>query len=110
MNRSKMDRQVVILTLQTTKDDDGGPVETWVDGDTEFVQKDDQTGREFQAAQQTNAQLTTRFWMDYRFDVTPKNRLRLLGELGAPDVEYDILAVREVARRDGIEITGQARV
>jgi SPP1 family predicted phage head-tail adaptor len=110
MNRSKMDRQVTILVYQDGVDAAGGPVQDWVEGDTEFVQKEDQTGREFTAAAQTNAQMTTRFWMDWRSDLTPKDRLRLIGEDQGADVEYDILAIREVGRRDGIEITGQARV
>lgn len=110
MNRSKMDRQVVILVYAKSKDAAGGPVETWTCGDIEFAQKEDQTGREFTAAAQTNAQMTTRFWTDYRDDIKAKDRLRLLGELGADDVDYDILAIREVGRRDGLEITAAARV
>lgn len=109
MNFSAMDRQITILVNTPGRDEAGGPIETWIDGDTVFAQKVDQTGREFQAAGQTNAQMSTRFWIYWRADVTPANRLRLAGERGAPDQEYDIAAVREVGR-DGLEITAIARV
>lgn len=111
MNPSLMDRRVTILVYSKSRDSAGGPVETWDEGDTVWAQKVDQTGREFQAAAQTNAQMTTRFWLRWRADITPKDRLRLIGEGGAPDVDYDIAQPpREVGRRDGLEILAQARV
>lgn len=110
MNPSLMDRRVTILVYAKSRDAAGGPVESWSEGDTVWAQKADQTGREFQAAAQTNAQMTTRFWLRWRSDITAKDRLRLLGEGGATDQDYDIVAIREVKRREALEITAQARV
>jgi SPP1 family predicted phage head-tail adaptor len=111
MKAGPMDRRVTILVYSKSRDAAGGPVETWTEGDTVWAQKVDQTGREFQAAAQTNAQMTTRFWLRWRPDITAKDRLRLIGEGGAADVEYDITQPpREVGRREGLEITAQGRV
>ncbi len=110
MNPSRMDRRVVLLKYAPTTDAVGGVVEAWTEGDTLAAEKQDQTGREFMAAGQINAQMTTRFWLRWRPDVTPSDRLRLIGEGGAIDQEFDIQAVREVGRRDGLEITAVGRV
>jgi SPP1 family predicted phage head-tail adaptor len=99
-----MDRQVAILTYASTRDAAGGVVETWTEGATVPAEKADQTGREFQAAAQTNAEMTTRFWLRWRSDITAKGRLLCEG------VVYDIKAIREVGRRDGLEITATGRV
>ncbi len=110
MNPSRMDRRVVLLKYAPTRDAIGGVIEAWTESDTVFAEKQDQTGREFLAAGQINAAMTTRFWLRWRPDVTPADRLRLLGGRGAIDQEYDIQAVREVGRRDGLEITAVGRV
>lgn len=56
---------------------------------------------------QVEASLTTRFvvrWSAFTADITPKDRLACDGR------DYDILWMKEIGRRDRIEISARARV
>lgn len=101
----RMDRRVIIQSLTETTDSFGQLVQSWSTLATVWAEKTDLKGREYFAAAQVNAEITTRFRMRYRSDVTPLNRL-----VTADSREYDILSVAETGRRDGLEIMAKARV
>lgn len=108
MNFSAMDRRVTILTYAPTTGSMGGVSEAWIDGDTVWAEKRPQPGRvstdQFIAAGQIINSAFVYFFIRWRGDITPKSRLRCEG------IEYDIVAFREIGRRDGVEITATSRV
>lgn len=102
----QMDRRITIRRATVTKNDLGENVESWSDLATVWSAKEDIRDGERFAAQQTAAEITTRFRIRYSptvADVNPKDRL-LYGEQ-----TYGIVAVKEIGRRDGLEITASAR-
>jgi len=103
MNFSKMDRRVTILTYAPTRDAAGGVTEAWAEGDEVWAERRDQPGREFLANAQTNAATVASFYLRWREGITPKDRLRCEG------LDYDISSMKEIGRRDGLEIVGTAR-
>jgi SPP1 family predicted phage head-tail adaptor len=103
MKSSAMDRRVTILVYSRTQDAAGGAIETWTDGDTVWAERRDQSGREFMAAGQVNAAATALFFIRWRCDITAKTRLRCDG------LEYDVASIKEIGRRDGLDIVATAR-
>lgn len=103
MNFSKMDRRVTLLTYAPTRDAAGGVVEAWTDGAEVWAERRDQPGREVLAAGQINAATSALFFIRYRSDIGAKDRLRCEG------LEYDIVSLKEIGRRDGVEIAATAR-
>jgi SPP1 family predicted phage head-tail adaptor len=104
MRAGTLDRRIIIQTcVATTKDASGGTTETWSDFGTFWAEKRDLTGREFLAAGQLNAEVTTRFRMQWRTGIDVKQRILLDG------FTYQIVNVAEIGRRDGLEILARAR-
>ena len=103
MNFSKMDRRITILTYAPTRDAAGGTTDAWEDGAEVWAERRDQPGREVLAAGQVNAATGALFFIRYRGDIGAKDRLRCEG------LEYDIASLREIGRRDGLEIAATAR-
>lgn len=99
-----MDRRIQLLSVTTTQDTAGGPVEATSPLATVWAEAKDLLGREFTAAQQTNAEITTRFRIRYRADLTPQHRIAWDGR------SYDIVNIAEIGRREGLEINARARV
>jgi SPP1 family predicted phage head-tail adaptor len=99
-----MDRRVTLLKYAPSTGAMGGAVEAWTEGDEVWAEKREQPGREAIAAGQLGAAAVATFFIRYRDDIDPKDRLRCEG------VEYDISSKREIGRRDGLEIVGTARV
>lgn len=103
MRAGPLDRRIVIKAPVTTSDAMGGPVVTYTTLATVWAEKKDTGGREFMAAQQVNAEVTTQFRIRYRSDVTPEHRVTCDG------LDYDILYVNELGRRDGLMLMARAR-
>ena len=88
--------------------DDGlAKSETWTDyGDAVWASKADISDGERWRAGEVSAQVTTRFrvrWNGTTSAITPKDRLACEGR------EYDITGIKEIGRREGLEITAAAR-
>lgn len=98
MRPGDLDRQVLIESLTTGQDSVGDVTETWAEVATVWAAKRDVGGREYFDAAQVNAEVTTVFKIYHRDDVTPTCRLTCDGEV------YDIVNIKELGRREGLEI------
>jgi SPP1 family predicted phage head-tail adaptor len=104
VNAGAMDRRIRIEQATTSADGYGQPIETWSLLAEVWAEVAPLRGRELWAAQQVNAELTTRFRIRYRSDVTEKMRIICEG------TEYDIESIAEIGRREGLEIMATAKV
>ncbi len=100
----RMDRKITIRKRIITRDSIGGAVETWQNVATVPAEKLDIAGREFIAAQQVNAEITTKFRIRYRSDIRPVWRISYDGR------DYDIVSVAELGRRKWLEIMAKATI
>lgn len=103
MRAGTLDRRLTIKAPVDGQDSMGGPTVTYTTLATVWAEKQDKGGREFMAAQQVNAEVTTQFRIRYRSDVTPEHRVTCDG------LDFDILYVNEVGRRDGLLLMCRAR-
>jgi SPP1 family predicted phage head-tail adaptor len=106
MEAGKLDRRVQFRRF-TLIDDGFAQVESWVDyGPPVWAQRRFVSDGEQVAAAQVAARITARFLVRLTFatgEITPKDRLICEGR------EYDITGVKEIGRREGVEITAAAR-
>lgn len=101
-----LDRRIEIQRATESRDDLNNVVLTWATLRTVWAAKADVRDGERWAAMEVGAEVTTRFtirWSPYVADVNPKDRIRYGGRT------YDIVAVKEIGRREGLEITATAR-
>lgn len=107
MKPESFDRTIRIERATITQDPGSGEnVETWGDLATVQAGKHDVSDRERLAASEVQAELTTRFtirWDSTVASVNPKDRVIFEGRT------YNIVAVREIGRREGLEISASAR-
>lgn len=107
MRAGKLDRRITFQTLTDGQDAAGGITEAWanlVTNPTVWAYVHPLTGREFFAAQQVNAEIDTVFEVRYRSDITPK--MRIVHD----SKNYDIREIKEIGRRNGLEILARAIV
>ena len=106
MEAGKLDRRVQFRRF-TASDDGFAAVPSWADyGPPVWAERRFVSDREQIAAAQVAARITARFvvrWSDLTGAITPKDRLICEGR------EYDITGVKEIGRREGVEITAAAR-
>lgn len=102
-----MDRRVQFRRAAAS-DDGFSQVETWADiGAEVWAAKTDISDGEKWRAQAVAASITTRFVVRYSgfsASITPKDRLVCEGR------EYEISGIKEIGRRDRLEMTAAARV
>jgi SPP1 family predicted phage head-tail adaptor len=105
MRAGKLDRRLTIQRKVTTSSPSGEPIETWsplaiVWGEARPVPGDEKFG-----AQQLIATSLMTFRIRWRPDlnVTVNDRISYSGRL------WDLLDVREIGRREGLEIEAKAR-
>lgn len=107
MQAGKLDRRITIeRAAGKGRDSFNSIVEKWLPVATVWAAKQDIKDAERIAAQEVGAEVTTRFqirWSSVVTDVNPKDRIVFEGRI------YDISAVKEIGRREGIEITATAR-
>lgn len=106
MQAGRMDRRITIERFTVTKNAFNEDVEAWAPLVTVWASKEDIRDGERWAAAEVSAEITTRFRIRYSSqvaDVNPKDRLLFDGR------EYNIVAVKEIGRREGLEITAAAR-
>lgn len=106
MRAGSLDRRLTLRRRVVTTNALNEDVETFPDLATVWASKADVSDAEKVRAQQVGAEITTRFVVRWSVDLAtlnPKDRCACEGR------EYEITGVKEVGRRDGIEITASAR-
>lgn len=105
----KRDRKIKIERFTTAADGSGELIKTWAELATVWAAKTDVSdGERFRAAE-VAATISTRFRVLYSADladVNPKDRIEYPVGSG---VYFDIFSVKEIGRREAIEITAMAR-
>ncbi len=106
MRAGALDRLLTLRRRMVQADALGEEVETFADLATVRASKTDISDAEKVRAQQVGAEITTRFqirWSVNWSDLNPKDRVTC-------DLrEYEVVGVKEIGRREGIEITAAAR-
>lgn len=106
MRAGALDRRIQFRRAALA-DDGIGQAEVFADlGDMVWASKADVSDGERLRAGQVEASLTTRFvvrWSPFTAALTPKDRLRCEGR------DYDILWIKEIGRREGLELSARAR-
>lgn len=97
-NSGKLDRRIVIEQVTETRDAYGGIVETWATFATMWAQVVPTNVNEIYNADALRAFKMTTFTVRWREGLDPKMRIQFDGHA------YRILGVKEVGRRDFIDI------
>jgi SPP1 family predicted phage head-tail adaptor len=106
MEAGRMDRRVTLRRATAAPDAFNEPVQSWANLATVWAEARPISDRERIAAAEVAASITHRFtirWSAALADLSPRDRLIFEGR------EFDISAVKEIGRREGIEITASAR-
>lgn len=102
----KLDRRIALQRFTATRDALNNPVDAWLLLATVWASKLDVRDSERFAAKEVGAEIGTRFQLRYSAtvaDLNPKDRISYNGRT------YDIVGVKEIGRREGLEITAIAR-
>lgn len=102
----KMDRRIVLERFTETRDDYNELVKTWAALATRWASYEPLSDGEKFSASETAANASARFVIRHSSavaDLNPKDRL-VFGS-----VTYEIVRVKEIGRREGLEITAGAR-
>jgi SPP1 family predicted phage head-tail adaptor len=106
LNAGDLDRRITIQRATETRDAFNNPIPSWSALATLWASKEDVRDSERLAAQELGADITTRFrirWSELAETISPLDRI-LFG-----DRIFEIVAVKEISRREGIEISATAR-
>jgi SPP1 family predicted phage head-tail adaptor len=107
MQAGPLDRRIQFQRA-TLVDDGLSKVESWTDhGTPVWAAKADVSDGERWRAGEVAAHVTTRFrvrWSLFTAEITPRDRLTCEGR------SYDITGIKEIGRREALEITAAARV
>ena len=91
MDPGLLNRRIMLQTKQaSTRDNMGGQVVSWVDQFPAWASDSPLSGRELMAAQQKHAEMTSRFRIRYRSEITQEWRIAFQGRI------YDILEIIDV--------------
>lgn len=104
MNASRLDRRIQLQKLTFTKDSKGGKVKEFYTV-AQDLPADVRTlsGREMVQAGQMTPDWDVLAVIRWRAGVTPEDRFIY------HDIEHDILSVKELGRREGLELRAKAR-
>jgi len=106
LGAGQLDRRITIERSTVTRNALNEEVRTWAPVATVWASKSDVRDEERWAAHEVAAEVTTRFrvrWQPALADLSPEDRVIYEGR------EYSINAVKEIGRREGLEITAAAR-
>lgn len=101
MNIGKLDRQIVIQRKTTTRDSEGGAVETWADYRTVWAEKLDVGGSKGFRGGALRPETETVFTVRWNANFTQLDRIVYRS------TNYSILSIAEIGRKEGLAI--QAR-
>jgi SPP1 family predicted phage head-tail adaptor len=104
MNPGRLDRRITIQAPVQARDASGGVVTTWLDAATVSAQRIDQGGREFRSAGSLLSETTAIFEIRYFRGITTAHRVK------ESETVYDVLAVGEIGRREGMRLQAKVRV
>jgi SPP1 family predicted phage head-tail adaptor len=96
MNIGRLDRQIVIQRKTTTKDSEGGPVETWADLRTIWAGKEDRGGSKAFLAGAYRPETDSVFTIRYTENLTEADRIVYRGK------NYSIISIGEIDRKGGL--------
>lgn len=102
----KLDRRVTIQRYGISYNGNNEPIEAWTDLDTVWASVEYASDGEKVRAASVGATISVRFQVRYSStvrDVNPKDRVSFEGKL------FDIAGVKELARREGLEISAAAQ-
>ena len=99
----RMDRRITIQALSLSVDGSGQPVETWGAVATVWAQVTPERGDERFQSMQIIGRAVTVFRIRYLSGIGPKHRIVYGGK------NYDIHSVRELGRRERLEIDASVR-
>ena len=103
MRAGRMDRQVTLQARTVSRNAQGEDVASYTDLATVWAEKFDLRGREYFAAQQSRAEVTTRWRIRYL------DSLRAVDRLVHDGTAYDVVAPpAEIGRRQGLELVTTA--
>lgn len=106
MRSEKLDRRITLERAIETRDAFNNPILTWSTLATRWASVEHIRDTERWTAQEVGAAATLRFqirWSSTVADLNAKDRVVYQGN------EHDIMAVKELGRREGLEITAAAR-
>lgn len=106
MRAGKLDRRITLERFTATRDEFNEPVETWGTLATVSASYEPLSDGEKFRASETAAEASARFAIRYSTtvaDLNPKDRLTFEGD------PWEIVRVKEIGRREGLEITATAR-
>lgn len=103
MRAGALDRRITLQRRTVTQDIYGAEIETWTDIATVWAQRMELRGDERWQAMQSVAKTDIKYKIRYRADVGPLDRLTDGGRV------FNIRAVLEIGRREGLELHAEAR-
>lgn len=106
MKAGPLDRRITLQRATTTTNSLNEPVKTWADIATVWAAKLEVRDSERQRAAETAAVIDTRFqirWSSTVSDVDAADRVVFGGRV------FNIVGVKEIGRREGLELSCQAR-
>jgi SPP1 family predicted phage head-tail adaptor len=103
MNAGDLDRRVTLERATVTLDAFGGETQTWATLAEVWAQAMPVSDGEKWRAAEVAATISTRFRIRWRADLRVGDRLIYDGRV------FDIIGVKEIGRREGLEITASAR-
>ncbi|QDP57384.1 MAG: putative head completion protein [Prokaryotic dsDNA virus sp.] len=108
MDAGRMDRRITLERFtEVGRDAFNDPIMDWAPiCPPVWASKEDIRDGERWSAQEVGAEVTTRFqvrWSSAVADFNPKDRVLFGGRV------YDVVAAKEIGRREGLEITANAR-
>jgi head-tail adaptor len=119
MRAGQLDRRVTLQRKQSTRSPSGQVVETWESLGTRFAHVEPVSGEERFSAPQYAAREQVEFhvrWSLVTASLTPLDRIVYPAVEGSPEplpteaAIYDVMAVHEIGRREGLRIMTARRV
>lgn len=107
MRYGRLNRKITIQRKTANLDDAGDPVETWATLSTRWASVNPVSGDEAFSTPEIMAKQQVEFqvrWSDVVANVSPLDRIIYPALTTAPRGIYDILAVHEIGRREGLRI------
>lgn len=103
MRVGRMDRRITLRhRVVASADSVGHSAESFTAYATVWAELIEVSGREYFAAQQTQAETTKRFAIHHRTDVLETDRLTFEGN------DFDITSITEIRRREGLMLYARA--
>lgn len=100
MDAGALDRRVCILKRRLQTGEAGEQQEVFDAQPAIWAKFIPMTGREYFQSDQVHEEETARFQIRYREDITTRDRIEYR------DVQYNIVHIGEIGRREGLELLG----